>query len=200
MRPSKLRFPERTAATTRSFSSTACEISSAKGPEFPMHVVHPYPTTSKLSFSRYGKSPEVSRYSVTTFEPGAKLVLTCGSTESPLSTALRAKSPAPTMTEGLLVFVQLVIAAITVEPCLMRASSPSRFTVTISPTSSGVVSSKPGWGAPPAVGSGSPSPVTPAASAGVSLAGYDSTSFDVWLSPVDLAPPSLPPYSLLAPL
>jgi hypothetical protein len=41
MRASKLRLPERTAQTTRSFSVTAWEISSGSGPEFPMQVVQP---------------------------------------------------------------------------------------------------------------------------------------------------------------
>ena len=41
MRPSKLRFPERTEQTTRSPSATAAEISSASGPELPMQVVQP---------------------------------------------------------------------------------------------------------------------------------------------------------------
>src|SRR3712207_967698 len=130
MRPSKLRFPERTAATTRSFSLTAAEISSGSGPEFPMQVVHPYPTTSNFRSSRYGKSSEVCRYSVTTFEPGARLVFTCGSTESPFSTAFLARSPAPIITEGFEVLVQLVMAAMTAEPCLSSASSPSSVTVT----------------------------------------------------------------------
>src|SRR5215203_3852972 len=93
MRPSKFLLPERTAATTRSFSSTAAEISSASGPEFPMHVVHPYPTTSNFNCSSGSRSPEVCRYSVTTFEPGARLVLTCGATERPLSTAFFANRP-----------------------------------------------------------------------------------------------------------
>lgn len=39
-----------------------------------------------------------------------------GETLKPLSTAFFAKRPAPNMTEGLEVLVQLVIAAITTEP------------------------------------------------------------------------------------
>ena len=53
---------------------------------------------------------------MTTVEPGASEVFTHGLTSSPRSTALRAKSPAATITEGLEVFVQLVIAAITTRP------------------------------------------------------------------------------------
>src|SRR5919202_3867385 len=172
MRPSKLRFPERTAATTRSFSSTALEICAGSGPEFPMHVVHPYPTISNFSSSRYGKRSEVCRYSVTTFEPGARLVLTCGATFKPLSTAFFASSPAPIMTDGFEVFVQLVIAAMTAEPCVMEDCWPSRVTVT---APSGRSSDE---GAPGDSGYwiwSSPSLVTPVIAAGGSLAGNDSS-------------------------
>ncbi len=37
----KLRLPERTAATTRSFASTAAATASSRGPELPIHVVQP---------------------------------------------------------------------------------------------------------------------------------------------------------------
>ena len=53
---------------------------------------------------------------MTTPLPGLRLVLMYGATESPLFTALRASSPAPNITEGLDVLVQLVIAEITTEP------------------------------------------------------------------------------------
>ena len=53
---------------------------------------------------------------MTTFEPGARLVFTHGRRVRPASTALRASSPAPSMTDGFDVFVQLVIAAITTAP------------------------------------------------------------------------------------
>ena len=52
MRPSKLRLPESTAATARSLSCTAALISAGSGPEFPMHVVQPYPTRLNPSLSR----------------------------------------------------------------------------------------------------------------------------------------------------
>src|SRR5213592_490423 len=61
--------------------------------------------------------PESRKYSVTTFEPGARLVFTHGWRVSPRSTAFFASSPAPIITLGFDVFVQLVIAAITTEPC-----------------------------------------------------------------------------------
>jgi hypothetical protein len=41
MRPSKLRLPDRTEATTRLRSAMACVIAGASGPELPMQVVHP---------------------------------------------------------------------------------------------------------------------------------------------------------------
>ena len=53
---------------------------------------------------------------MTISEPGARLVLTHGFTVSPRSTALRASRPAPIMTLGFEVLVQLVIAAITTAP------------------------------------------------------------------------------------
>src|SRR5919204_5826972 len=110
MRPSKLRFPERTATTARSFSWTAAATSSGSGPEFPMQVVQPYPTSPKPSFSRYGVSAARSRYSVTTRDPGASDVFTQGLAARPASTAFFARSPAATITDGFEVFVHEVIA------------------------------------------------------------------------------------------
>ena len=65
---------------------------------------------------------------MTTFEPGASEVLTHGLERSPRATALRASTPAPTITEGLEVLVQLVIAAITTSPWSSSKVSPSRVT------------------------------------------------------------------------
>ncbi len=56
-------------------------------------------------------------------EPGASEVLTCGCTFSPASTAFLASRPAASSTPGLLVLVQLVIAAISTSP--LRMSMPS---------------------------------------------------------------------------
>src|SRR6185369_15838413 len=98
-------------------SRTSAAISSGSGPLLPMQVVHPYPTRLNPSASRYVVSPARFRYSVTTFEPGARLVLTHGRTVKPRSTAFRASSPAAIITLGFEVFVQLVIAAITTDPC-----------------------------------------------------------------------------------
>ena len=62
---------------------------------------------------------------MTTFEPGASEVLTHGFACRPRATALRASSPAPTITDGFEVFVQLVIAAITTWPWSSSKLSPS---------------------------------------------------------------------------
>ena len=60
--------------------------------------------------------PALRRYSVTTFEPGARLVFTHGFVRSPRSTAFFASRPAPIITLGFEVFVQLVMAAMTTDP------------------------------------------------------------------------------------
>ncbi len=49
-------------------------------------------------------------------EPGASEVLMCGLTDSPAATAFLASSPAASITLGLLVLVQLVMAAISTSP------------------------------------------------------------------------------------
>src|SRR3954471_59640 len=116
MRPSKLRLPDSTEQTVRSRSAISRETFAGSGPELPMQVVHPYPTSENPSRSSGSISRARSRYSVTTFEPGARLVFTHGRRVSPASTALRASSPAPNITDGFDVFVQLVIAAITTAP------------------------------------------------------------------------------------
>src|SRR5436309_13706154 len=65
------------------------------------------------------------RYSVTAFDPGARLVFTHGLLFSPRSAAFFAKMPAPSMTDGFDVLVQLVMAAITTEPfCNCTPSVP----------------------------------------------------------------------------
>src|SRR4026209_1355033 len=110
MRPSKLRFPDRTATTVSFSASTTLATSSGSGPEFPMHVVHPYPTRLKPSFSRYGVSRARSRDRVPAGEPGASDVLPQGRDPSPASTARLARRPAATITDGLDVFVQDVMA------------------------------------------------------------------------------------------
>ncbi len=58
---------------------------------------------------------------MTTREPGAMLVFTYGLTDRPRSTAFLATRPAATITDGLEVFVQLVMAAMTTEPLPISA-------------------------------------------------------------------------------
>ena len=53
---------------------------------------------------------------MTARDPGASEVLTHGGVFKPRATALRARRPAATITVGLLVLVQEVMAAITTEP------------------------------------------------------------------------------------
>src|SRR5213075_1351985 len=125
MRPSKFLLPDSTEQTTSSHSAIAFETASGSGPEFPMHVVQPYPTRWNRSFSSGLMSPACSRYSVTTFDPGAKLVLTHGLVFRPSSTAFLAINPAAIITDGLEVLVQLVIAAITTDPCVNTCSMSS---------------------------------------------------------------------------
>src|SRR4030095_3709098 len=63
---------------------------------------------------------------MTTLDPGASEVLTHGLEARPRSTALRASRPAPSMTDGLEVLVQLVMAAITTWPWSgVKAAPPS---------------------------------------------------------------------------
>ena len=57
---------------------------------------------------------------MTTREPGASDALTVALTVRPLSTAFFASKPAASMTLGLLVLVQLVMAAISTEPWPME--------------------------------------------------------------------------------
>src|SRR4026208_1708085 len=79
----------------------------------------------KPSSARYSSRPAALRYSVTTRDPGARLVLTHGFTLRPRLTALRATRPAPIMTLGFDVLVQLVIAAQpTARPPCGRPSQP----------------------------------------------------------------------------
>src|SRR6202012_4822200 len=115
-RPSKLRLPESTAAPMMPLSLIDLEISSGSGPELPMQVVQPKPTRLKPTLSRSSCSPELERYSATTWLPGASDVLTQGFAVRPLAAALRASRPAPISTLGLEGVVQEVIAALTTSP------------------------------------------------------------------------------------
>src|SRR5262245_9301367 len=62
---------------------------------------------------------------MTTFEPGASVVLTHGLRERPFSTAFLASSAAATITDGLDVLVHDVIAAIATAPWSSTTSVPS---------------------------------------------------------------------------
>src|ERR671915_1204712 len=62
---------------------------------------------------------------MTTLDPGASEVLTHGLEARPRSTALRASSPAATITDGLEVLVQLVMAAMTTWPWSRSKPAPS---------------------------------------------------------------------------
>src|SRR5690606_41964047 len=75
-----------------------------------------FPYTTLFRSSKSVDKPDRSKYFVTTFDPGARLVLTQDRVRSPFSTAFLATSPAPIITLGFEVFVQLVIAAITILP------------------------------------------------------------------------------------
>ena len=68
---------------------------------------------------------------MTTLEPGARVVFTQGLRLRPFSTAFLASRAAPIITNGLEVFVQEVIAAITTWPWSRVVSVPSsRVTLT----------------------------------------------------------------------
>jgi hypothetical protein len=62
---------------------------------------------------------------MTTFDPGASEVFTHGLRARPLSTALRASSAAPIITDGLDVLVHEVIAAIVTAPWSISNLVPS---------------------------------------------------------------------------
>src|SRR5215208_2453447 len=87
----------------------------------------------KPSSARYSSRPAAFRYSVTTSDPGARLVFTHGWTLRPRFTALRASRPAPIITLGFDVLVQLVIAATTTDPWL-RPSIPGTMPSTLATT------------------------------------------------------------------
>src|SRR5690606_23427956 len=81
-----------------------------------LQVVQANATTSKPSSCSSGSRLASSRYSLTVFEPGASEDFTHGLRVRPSLLALRAIRPAAIMLRGLLVLVQLVIAAIMTAP------------------------------------------------------------------------------------
>ena len=68
--------------------------------------------------------PALWKYSVATLEPGASDVFTHGLVLRPSATAFLARRPAASITLGLLVFVQLVMAAMTTAPSCSSKSAP----------------------------------------------------------------------------
>ena len=116
MRPSKLRLPDSTPAAIRPLSLMVFDTGAGSGPELPMQVVQPKPTRLKPSLSRSFCRPDFSRYSATTWLPGASEVLTHGFCFRPSRLALRASRPAPISTDGFDVLVHDVIAAMATSP------------------------------------------------------------------------------------
>ncbi|MNV32559.1 hypothetical protein D3C71_1239000 [compost metagenome] len=109
-------------------------MTGSSAPDMPLHVVQANATTPNPSASRSGSSPASSRYSCTALEPGASELFTQGLRARPARLALRASRPAAMTLRGLLVLVQLVIAAMITAPsgirpsacsCLPEASLPS---------------------------------------------------------------------------
>ena len=69
---------------------------------------------------------------MTARDPGASEVLTHGCVRSPRATAFRASRPAATMTVGLLVFVQDVMAAMITDPVrILTRSASSRISTAL---------------------------------------------------------------------
>ena len=126
IRPSKLRLPDSTAVAYKSRSMISCWIRGSKAPLMPLQVVQAKATTPKPSCSKSGSKPDSSRYIFTTLEPGASDDLTQGWRTRPLALALRASKPAAMTLRGLLVLVQLVMAAMITAPSGIRPSCFSK--------------------------------------------------------------------------
>ncbi len=94
----------------------SCCIAGSSAPDMPLQVVQAKATTPKPSFSSSGSSPDSRRYSAPTRDPGASEDFTQGLRLRPSLLALRASSPAAITLRGLLVLVQLVIAAMMTAP------------------------------------------------------------------------------------
>src|SRR3954451_565419 len=110
---------------------------------------------------------------MTTREPRASDVFTHGLVVRPFLTALRARRPAASITDGFDVFVQLVMAAITTCPWSRSKRVPSE-SVTGTERWGRAPRRPAARGDGPAVSSGSPAPFTDSAADGGSLAGKDS--------------------------
>src|SRR5437764_3331260 len=110
---------------------------------------------------------------MTTREPGAREVLTHGLVFSPRSTAFFASSPAAIMTDGLDVFVQLVMAAMTTSPWSSVTSSASARTAVVGRLKRSGIDSDADDGGGAGLRSGPAGLERPAFDAGGSLAGKD---------------------------
>ena len=93
--------------------------SSCNGPELPLQVVQPKPTTLNPNSSKYFCKPDCSKISAVTLLPGAKEVLTFLFLLKPSSINFFAIKPAAITFFGFAVFVQLVIAAIIISASLI---------------------------------------------------------------------------------
>ena len=98
--------------------------SGVKSPELPIQVMQPYPAVVNPISSKYLVKPDLFKYSVTTFEPGDKVVLMYGLILIPFSMAFLATKPAPIMASGFEVLVHEVMAARTTEPCFNACCYP----------------------------------------------------------------------------
>ena len=107
----------------RSRSMISCWIFGSKAPLIPLQVVQANPTIPKPSCSSSSSKLASLRYSSATLEPGAKEVFTHGLRSKPNLLALRAIKAAAITLRGLLVFVQLVIAAMITAPSGIKPSS-----------------------------------------------------------------------------
>ncbi|MNC19397.1 hypothetical protein D3C75_673280 [compost metagenome] len=94
----------------------SCWITGSSAPDMPLQVVQAKATTPKPSCSSSSVKPASSRYSATVLEPGARDDLTHGLRVRPSLLALRASRPAAITLRGLLVLVQLVMAAMITAP------------------------------------------------------------------------------------
>ena len=91
-------------------------MTGSSAPDMPLQVVQANATMPNPSFSSSARSLASLRYSSTVFEPGASEDFTQGLRVSPRAFALRARRPAAMTLRGLLVLVQLVMAAMITAP------------------------------------------------------------------------------------
>ena len=101
----------------------SCCIFGSKEPLMPLQVVQANATTPKPKSSNSGNNSASSRYILTVLDPGASDDFTHGLRVNPNLFALRAIRPAAIILRGLLVLVQLVIAAIITAPSGILPSS-----------------------------------------------------------------------------